>query len=244
LFSTADSQGGRNRLESRTTLDLFDAWLAILLTILGTTFTFFHTRSGLRGLRPESLSLLLIWLVGTRVLYKRQHARSYVGPLRNVAQNRLRRALWPLLVFSGGAGMIFMIAPAFANSAKQFASISGWGDSFVGTWLLGSSTALPELITSITACRLGAFDLAVANLYGSCAFNMVVFYFMDLVSPHPIFSLLEPVLALSGVLAVALMLLGVGAIAFRRHIVPDATVRGGVLLASYGLALWIIYAYR
>ncbi len=122
--------------------------------------------------------------------------------------------------------------------------VSGWGESFVGTWLLGSSTALPEFVTSITACRLGAFDLAVANLYGSCAFNMVVFFVMDLVSPHPIFSLLDPLLALSGLLAVVLMLLDIVAVAMRRHLLLAPGLRGGVLLASYGLAIWIIYAFR
>ena len=126
----------------------------------------------------------------------------------------------------------------------QFAAVSGWGDSFVGMWLLGFSTALPEFVTSITACRLGAFDLAVASLYGSCAFNMVVFFVMDLASPRPVFSLLDPVLALSGALAVVLMLLGVAAVALRRHLVLAPNLRGGVLLASYGVAIWIIYAFR
>jgi cation:H+ antiporter len=245
-FTGAGASDTTHRAESQIAPDLFNAWLAIVLTILGAAFTLFHTNNiGIGGLRPESLSLLLIWIAGTRVLYKRQNPRSHtVRPLISSNRNKRGGAGWPMLIFAGGTAIIFMVAPTFANCAKQFAAVSGWGDSFVGTWLLGSSTALPELITSITACRLGAFDLAVANLYGSCAFNMVVFFVMDLVSPRPVFSLLDPVLALSGWLAVVLMLLGVAAIALRRRVLPDATVRGGVLLASYGLAIWIIYAWR
>ncbi|MBV8450965.1 MAG: hypothetical protein JOZ29_01655 [Deltaproteobacteria bacterium] len=236
------------RGEPQSSPDLFNAGLAILLTILGTTFTLFHTHIGSRGLRPESLSLLLIWIAGTRIMYKRQQLHSDADGAAAISGQKILTACnsvyWPILIFAGGSAIIFLVAPAFANCARQFAAVSGWGDSFVGIWLLGFSTALPEFVTSITACRLGAFDLAVANLYGSCAFNMVVFFMMDLVSPRPVFSLLDPVLALSGALAVVLMLLGVAAVALRRHLVLAPTWRGSVLLASYGMAIWIIYAFR
>lgn len=229
--------------------DLFNAGLAILLTVLGTAFTLFHSNIGIAGIRPESLSLLVLWIVGTRVLYKRQEQNCNPRPASTslIPENLMEwmsRASWPILSFATGAGIIFMVAPIFARSAQQFAAISGWGDSFVGTWLVGFSTALPDLVSSVTACRLGAFDLAVASLYGSCAFNMVVFFVMDLVSTRPIFSSLDPVLALSGGLAVVLMLLGVAVIALRRHLVLAPTLRGGVLLACYGAAILIIYACR
>jgi cation:H+ antiporter len=244
----ADSIDGREHAELQRSPDLFNAALAILLTILGATFTLFPANIGIRGLRPQSLSLLLIWLVGTRLLYKRQQAHSDAaaatassgfGHLMNH-----RGARWPILIFAVGTAIIFEVAPAFANYAKQFAAVSGWGESFVGIWLLGFSTALPDLVSSITACRLGAFDLAVASLFGSCAFNMVTFYVMDWASPRPVFSMLDPVLALSGALAVVLMLLGVAAVALRRRLVVAPSWRGGVLLASYGVAIWIIYTCR
>lgn len=57
--------------------DVFNACLAILLTVLGTAFTFFHANiGGIAGVRPESFSLLLLWLLGTRFLYRRQASRS------------------------------------------------------------------------------------------------------------------------------------------------------------------------
>jgi cation:H+ antiporter len=230
--------------------NVFNAGLAILLTVLGTAFTFFRSNlGGIGSVRPESLSLLVLWLVGTRILYKRQPperdrpAAATDLPQKNLI-DRPSRASWPILVFAAGAAIIFLVAPIFAASAKQFAAVSGWGESFVGTWLVGFSTALPDLVSSVTACRLGAFDLAVASLYGSCAFNMVVFFAMDVISARPVFSLLDPLLALSGALAVTLMLLGVVVVALRRHLVVAPNLRGGVLLASYGVAIFIIYACR
>jgi cation:H+ antiporter len=243
-----DRDGSEWRGEPQSSPDRFNAGLAILLTILGTTFTLLHTTRGIRGLRPEPLSLLVIWLAGTRLLYRRQQSHSDpAGTTAGSAEQKLMHrwdACWPILIFAGGTAIIFLVAPVFANSAREFAALSGWGESFVGTWLLGFSTALPDLVTSFTACRLGAFELAVSSLYGSCAFNMVVFYVMDLASPRPVFSLLDPLLALSGALAVGLMVLGLVAVSIRRHVVLAPTLRGGVLLASYGVAIWIIYAYR
>jgi len=246
-FSSSGADEDAQRGQPQRSPDLFNAGLAILLTILGTTFTLFPTNIGIRGLRPESLSLLVIWLAGTRFLYNRQQSRFDAASEVVCSHEKLtdrRGAGWPILIFAGGTAIILLVAPAFANFARQFAEVSGWGESFVGTWLLGFSTALPDLVTSITVCRLGAFNLAVASLYGSCAFNMVVFFVMDLASPRPVFALLDPILALSGALAVILMLLGVAALVLRRHLVLAPTLRGGVLLASYGVAIWIIYACR
>jgi cation:H+ antiporter len=41
------------------------------------------------------------------------------------------------------------------------------------------TTSLPELVAATAAVRLGAFDLAVGNLFGSNAFNMAAFFFVD-----------------------------------------------------------------
>jgi cation:H+ antiporter len=245
--SSSSGNNSRGRA-TQSSPDLFNAGLAILLTVLGTSFTLFHSSIGIPGVRPESLSLLVLWIVGTRILYKRQPQWDEQGAATSLARvdliDRMSRVSWPMLIFAAGAMIIFMVAPIFARSAQQFAAISGLGDTFVGIWLVGFSTALPDLVSSITACRLGSFDLAVASLYGSCAFNMVVFYVMDLVSTRPIFSLLDPLLALSGGLAVVLMLLGVVVLVLRRHLVVAPSLRAGVLLASYGVAILIIYACR
>src|SRR5712691_8417203 len=65
---------------------------------------------------------------------------------------------------------------------------------------------------------------------------------MDLASTRYVFSLLDPVLAISGLLAVALMLLGLTAVACRCHHVLAPNLSGSALLACYGCAVWILYA--
>jgi cation:H+ antiporter len=51
----------------------------------------------------------------------------------------------------------------------------------MGTWLVGLATSLPELVTSLAAVRLRAYDLAVGNLFGSNALNMTIFAVLDAV---------------------------------------------------------------
>jgi len=58
-------------------------------------------------------------------------------------------------------------------------------------------TSLPELLAAVAAVRIGAFDLAVGNLFGSSVFNMLSlgaadFFYTDgrlLRSVNPIFAL-------------------------------------------------------
>ena len=51
--------------------------------------------------------------------------------------------------------------------AEVIALQSGLGSSFVGVTLLAASTSLPELSTTIAAVRIGAFTMAISNIFGS-----------------------------------------------------------------------------
>jgi cation:H+ antiporter len=69
----------------------------------------------------------------------------------------------------------------------EIAAATGWGESFVGSLLIGFSTTLPEMTVSFTAMRLGAVDMAVANMIGSNLFNMAVIPIDDLLyAPGPV----------------------------------------------------------
>jgi cation:H+ antiporter len=61
-------------VEGEGSPSLHSAWLAILLTALGTIFTLVHTNLSIFGLRPQSVTLLFIWITGTRLLFSRPQA--------------------------------------------------------------------------------------------------------------------------------------------------------------------------
>ncbi|MEX2548113.1 MAG: sodium:calcium antiporter [Chloroflexota bacterium] len=154
-------------------------------------------------------------------------------PMRNV-----------LVRFALAAGVVLVAAPFVALSAEGIANQTGVGQTFVGTFLLAATTSLPELVASLTAVRIGAYELAVGNLFGSNAFNMVALLAADLAYVQgPILAAVAPAQAVAGVGAVLLMALALAAVIHGtetriRRLEPDAV---GVLLVYVLLlgAVWV-----
>lgn len=61
----------------------------------------------------------------------------------------------------------------------QISSATGLNASFVGTLFLAISTTAPEMVVSISSARMGALDMAVANVVGSNLFNIGVIIFLN-----------------------------------------------------------------
>jgi cation:H+ antiporter len=57
----------------------------------------------------------------------------------------------------------------------------GWGRLWLGTALMAGVTSLPELVTGISSVTVvGAPDIAVGNVLGACAFNLMLISLLDL----------------------------------------------------------------
>jgi cation:H+ antiporter len=222
------------------------ASLAIALNAGAAVLVLLRPEVSLAWVGPGSLLLFLAYVAGARAVYRQAlhdgaaaataAASKAPGP---VAPGSVRRAV---LGFAVAALVVLAAAPLFAWSATGIAEITGLGTTFVGTWLVGISTSLPELVASLAAARMGSYDLAVGNLFGSNAFNMAIFLPVDLAQPGNLFAALDPSHALSGFFAVVLMSLGLAAIVYRAErrfamLEPDSLL----MLATYCVALWLIY---
>ena len=64
--------------------------------------------------------------------------------------------------------------------AERIAAQSGLGTSFVGVTILAAATSLPELTTSITAVRIGAYTMAISNIFGSNLIMLVLVFPADI----------------------------------------------------------------
>ena len=64
--------------------------------------------------------------------------------------------------------------------AERIAVQSGLGTSFIGVTLLAGATSLPELTTSITAARIGAYTMAISNIFGSNLIMLVLVFPADI----------------------------------------------------------------
>lgn len=206
------------------------ASLAIILTCVAAIVILVHPTHSYLGLGPGSVLLVAIYLVGSRAVFRRSalarratmteemsgtRGAESDGPAETPAEPKgsLRR---PALVFLAGALVMLFAAPQFARSAEGLAIATGMGPTFVGTWFVGLATSLPELVTSLAAVRMRAYDLAVGNLFGSNAFNMTIFVILDVVHPGPpILGIVSPLHAISALIAVLLMAVGTAALVYR-----------------------------
>lgn len=148
----------------------------------------------------------------------------------------------PIAGFLAAALVIVIAGPFLSDSAGKIADLTGLGKSFVGATLVAFSTSLPELVTSLAALRMGAHDLAIGNIFGSNAFNMILFVPLDWFQEGPILNVVAPehaIVGLAVIIASLVTVLGqLYQIERRRWLIdPDATV---VILIIVG-ALWMIY---
>jgi cation:H+ antiporter len=218
------------------------ASLAISLNALAVVLVLIRPESTLWRVAPGSILLVFAYLTGTRAVYRqaRRGPNAAGSHARTTASTRmLRRATWG---FSAATLMILGAAPLFAWSAREIAAITGLGTTVVGTWLVGLATSLPELASSVSAVRLGALDMAVGNLFGSNAFNMAIFFVLDLAEPGSFFAALDSRHALSGLFAVVMMCLGLAAIVYRAEKRFAMIEPGAILMvAAYLLAIGVLY---
>lgn len=73
-----------------------------------------------------------------------------------------------LIIRAGIISLMILVAGVVtANRAEIIAEQSGLGSSFVGVAFLAASTSMPELSTTIAAARMGAYTMAISNIFGS-----------------------------------------------------------------------------
>jgi len=250
ILAVIDLLPPRRQVLQRVTLDhALAACLAISLNALAAVLVLVRPEASLLWVGPGSLFLFLAYVAGTRAVYRHAareilHAPASTTEATPVEGAPPRSLSHAVARFVAAALVVLLTAPVFAWSAKGIAEISGLGNTFVGTWLVGLATSLPELVASIAALRMGSFDLAVGNLFGSNACNMAVFLGLDLAQSGSVFAALDPSHAISALFAVVLMSLGLAAIVYRAKRRFAMIEPGSVLmLAAYALALWLLYGH-
>lgn len=187
--------------------------------------------------------IVIGYIFGVRLVYLDQKAsRREAVALAPSAHESKPGLLYPALGFLAAAAVIVIAGPFLAKAAGTIAEMSGLGKSFVGSTLVAFSTSLPELVASLAAIRMGAHDLAIGNVFGSNAFNMLLLVPLDLVYDGPLLGAVSTSHAITGVAAIlATTIVVVGQLyqveGRKRLIEPDAWL---VLIVIVG-SLWLIY---
>lgn len=136
---------------------------------------------------PVSLLLLLAYPVGSRFIIQAQDHPMWkpVETTETVAEtdstDKIRDSLMTLWLRFALYGALVAVAGYFiAQTGLALADRTGMSQSFVGTVGTSVATSLPELVVAITAVRRGALTLAVSNIIGGNAFDLLFLSFADL----------------------------------------------------------------
>ena len=223
--------------------------LAILLIALATLSIF--VSANISGLRLGWVSiftplLALLYLLSMRKVF--HHERSQQGqPVEEKETPRYKEISLPRAYTYYSIAALFVIAGAIWLSfvGEEITETTGWGSTFVGSLFLAAVTSAPEVVVSITALRLGAADMAVANMLGSNMFNMGIvlagddlFYragslFAD-VSINHVFS------GLIAILMTCVIIVGISSPS-RRNILPGVSWYSIVLIVLYLSGFYILF---
>ncbi len=190
--------------------------------------------------------IVLVYLVAMRAVYSYEHRT--VAEYTEVSAERypdatLRSAVkgyaWAALaVVVAGSWLPFV--------AKDISDLMGWGQSFVGTLLVAAVTSAPEVAVTISALRIGALDMAIANLLGSNLFDIIILAIDDLFyTKGPLLANVDASHALTSFTAVMMSALVTVGFIFR----PQGRVVLGLTWVSLGLFMlyvlntWILFEH-
>ncbi len=196
------------------------------------------------GISPALWLIAAVYVGGVRIVYLDQRVSTVEAAVEaNHTHGSPKSLSKAVLGFVAAAAVILVVGPFMAHAAEHFAKATGLGRTFVGTTLVALSTSLPELVASLAAIRMGAFDLAIGNVFGSNSFNMLLLVPLDAVHPG---ALMSAVSASHGITCLASILATQAAIIGQlynvegrfRFIDPDAwlvivIVLGGLTLVYY-----------
>lgn len=89
-----------------------------------------------------------------------------------------RLSIWLQFILCGA--VIALAGSRLSKYGDVIADRTGLGGGLVGLVLMASVTSLPEMITGVSAVALaGAPDIAVGNVMGACAINLVMIVVLD-----------------------------------------------------------------
>ncbi|WP_305150876.1 calcium/sodium antiporter [uncultured Dubosiella sp.] len=78
-----------------------------------------------------------------------------------------------VLYILGGLIAIVAGGQLVVNNATAIATALGWSQTLIGVTIVAIGTSLPELVTSLVACKKGESGLGLGNAVGSNIFNIL-----------------------------------------------------------------------
>jgi len=217
------------------------ASFGIVMLGLTTLFILARFNAGVFSFGFDSMSLVAIFILGLYVIRKQGRASgATIEPETTETNVSLIRAT---LLFALATALLWLTSPYLVSSSNALAIKTGVGASFFGASALAIVTSLPELISSIAAVRIGAYDLAVGNLFGSNMFNVMTLAIVDLFYTQGYYlSSIDPAFAIAGLVALLLTAVAlVGTLVRAERRLGIVEIDALLILIAYGLGMYLLY---
>lgn len=126
-----------------------------------------------------SIIIFALYLAGMRWIYNTERNQRSTSTSDSPTQYKddSVKVIW--LKFSLAAAIVVGVGIWVAFIGEDIAELTGWDTSFVGSMFLAISTSMPELVICIAALRIGAIDIAVADVLGANMINMAKIVLID-----------------------------------------------------------------
>jgi cation:H+ antiporter len=189
-----------------------------------------------------SIVIIAVYLIGTWQMFRFERKHQLALPQAAPSQYNEIPTRTVYLGFTLAAIAVIGAGIWLAFIGDEIAETTGWGASFVGSLFLAITTSMPELTVTVAAIRLGAIDMAVADILGANMLDMVVITWADLFyTQGPILfqprSLVSAAHLTTAVVAIIMSLVVIVGLRFRQK------RKTFIVISWYGLALIGLYLY-
>jgi cation:H+ antiporter len=219
----------------------------ILIGVVGFSLLLEHRGRGLAvghvGIYSPIIAVIYLMAVRTLFRHERNCESRPVESGAVASGTSLGAALW---IYALAATVVVATGVWLPFIGQRLAVVMGVGETFVGTLLIALATSLPEVVVTVGALRIRAFNMAVSNLFGSNLFNVVILVFEDLVFlPGSILTVVSELHTMSAMSAIVMTGIAVVGLVYQpqRRLFRRIGWASLFLLSIYLINFTVLYLY-
>jgi len=152
----------------------------VVFSIMVSHFT--NINPGIWGIGLDSYIIIFTYIIGMRLIYRYERKNPLDKDFQEEETGASSEISLNMAIpgFAISAVVIIFAGIKLSLLGNNIASVTGIDQSFIGSILIAAATSLPELVASISAIRINAYNMAIGNVMGSNIFNMTIVFFADL----------------------------------------------------------------
>lgn len=212
---------------------MVEALLVILLVALALTGPLLDADATIGPVSPASIAIAVFYVIGMMLLSRVRRRKPWEATVsaadRHLDEQRAAVATRPqterkyasaptgriITVFSVASLATLVAGVLLERTGNTLANRGGINGAIFGATVLAATTALPEVSTGIRAVRIGDIGLAMGDIFGGNAAQMVLFLVADLLAGQPVLRSISTESAWLGLLGIIVSAIYLGGLLFR-----------------------------